>query len=377
MSKRTLAVVDCHDRALHYVQKAIARKKLGFEGLTMVHFDAHPDFTIPAEVDQKTLFNKRLLAEKVSIESWIFPLVAAGHVSRLIWYKSPWSTQFDDGIYQLKVGAAKAPPHHLAVDSAHEYFLSEGVYTTEFLEETTKDLVFEVRTLRGCQDIDSTISSEDDNERSEITEEAPFKPWILDIDLDVYSTQDPFREILGEKLFENLKDIYPHDPEHPHPDLPQESLHEQLIQTQSHFRKQVQFTNTHIHAAWAGNTTDSTSAQLEKAIPIYEFVKKVKSIPNLPADFDAEMLCGAGASLTLPHHRSSEDEVKLMVEKTMAIVKDFSLISEPGIVTIARSVYDEYCPKDQVDMIQNQLTESIFTKLLNRNQWTIIQEEDD
>ena len=81
MSKRTLAIVDCHDRALHYVQKAIARKRLDLEGLTMVHFDAHPDFTIPLEVDQKILYNKKLLEEKVSIESWIFPLVAAGHVN--------------------------------------------------------------------------------------------------------------------------------------------------------------------------------------------------------------------------------------------------------------------------------------------------------
>jgi len=297
-------------------------------------------------------------------------------LARLIWYKSPWSSQFDDGIYQLTVGAAKAPPHHLAVNSAHEYFLSEGVYTTEFLEGTTKELVFEVRTLRGSCNIDSTVSSGDDSERSETPEEAPFEPWILDIDLDVYSTQDPFREILGEALFQNLK-IYPHDPEHPHPDLPQESLHEQLTQTQSHFREQVQFTNSHINAAWAGDTTAFTSAELETAIPIYEFVKKVKSIPNLPADFDAEMLCGAGASLTLPHHRSSEHEVENMVRKTMEIVEEFSLIREPGVVTIARSVYDEYCPKDQVDMIQNIVTESLFKKLLNQNQWTIIQEEDD
>ena len=35
--------------------------------------------------------------------------------------------------------------------------------------------------------------------------------WILDIDLDCFSTQDPFKKLVGAEILEEIRDLYPKD----------------------------------------------------------------------------------------------------------------------------------------------------------------------
>ena len=37
------------------------------------------------------------------------------------------------------------------------------------------------------------------------------KNWILDVDLDCFSTQDPFKKLVGAEILEEIRDIYPKD----------------------------------------------------------------------------------------------------------------------------------------------------------------------
>ena len=43
------------------------------------------------------------MRETASIESWILPLVAAGHLKSLIWLRPPWADQLPDGRKDVKV----------------------------------------------------------------------------------------------------------------------------------------------------------------------------------------------------------------------------------------------------------------------------------
>ena len=45
-----LEIVDDHNRALDFIYKLIARKKIPFNGLTLVHYDSHPDLAPPADL---------------------------------------------------------------------------------------------------------------------------------------------------------------------------------------------------------------------------------------------------------------------------------------------------------------------------------------
>lgn len=79
-------VVDCHDRALHYIHRSIGKKHLPETGSTLIHFDAHPDLAVPKNVDYDNRHNFKQIEELVSIESWIIPLLINGFVSTVVWY---------------------------------------------------------------------------------------------------------------------------------------------------------------------------------------------------------------------------------------------------------------------------------------------------
>ena len=57
-----------------------ARNKLPLDGFSMLHFDSHPDMCASTEFRKENLENAEKMREKVSIESWILPLVVAGHL---------------------------------------------------------------------------------------------------------------------------------------------------------------------------------------------------------------------------------------------------------------------------------------------------------
>jgi len=76
----------------------IRQKKLQFENLSLLHFDAHPDLAFPIDIDANIIFQPRELydqldASEAGIASFIIPLVYAGHVDHLIWIKPHWAEQ--------------------------------------------------------------------------------------------------------------------------------------------------------------------------------------------------------------------------------------------------------------------------------------------
>lgn len=98
-------VVDDHCDALKYIHKAIRRGTLPFSGLRMMHFDAHPDLMITADMPAEVCFRPHDLYDALGeaeggIAEWILPMVYQGHLSKVWWVKPPWAQQFLDGAYR-------------------------------------------------------------------------------------------------------------------------------------------------------------------------------------------------------------------------------------------------------------------------------------
>ena len=106
-SKLPIWICENHDEVLYYIHRAIASRHIPFEGITVLHFDSHPDLTVPVKMAADTVFEQERLYEEISIADWILPAVYAGHVHRVVWVKPPWADQIREGVFQFKVGKHK------------------------------------------------------------------------------------------------------------------------------------------------------------------------------------------------------------------------------------------------------------------------------
>jgi len=106
-AKLPIWICENHDEVLYYIHRTIASRHIAFEGLTVLHFDSHPDLTVPVKMAADTVFEQSELYEEISIADWILPAVYAGHVSRVVWVKPPWADQIREGVFNFKVGKHK------------------------------------------------------------------------------------------------------------------------------------------------------------------------------------------------------------------------------------------------------------------------------
>jgi hypothetical protein len=93
------------------------------------------------------------------------------------------------------------------------YYISEGLFATP-------DLLTNAKTIRllVIQLIDSPANRIDMTDQLlRVTEQvAEVEHWILDIDLDFYSTLNPFVNLYGEaRLYEQLREVYTCQPAPP------------------------------------------------------------------------------------------------------------------------------------------------------------------
>ena len=78
--KIPVSIIEDHSDCLFQLQRLLGRNKLPLTGFSMLHFDSHPDMCASPDFREENLENAQKMREKVSIESWILPLVVAGHL---------------------------------------------------------------------------------------------------------------------------------------------------------------------------------------------------------------------------------------------------------------------------------------------------------
>ena len=190
-------VVDDHNEVLDALYKGIRRGLLPFAGLSMVHFDAHPDMSAPKALPADLVFNDpeeflhRLRNSETGIADWILPFVYGGHLNKLIWVKPPWSDQIEVGNYNFFVGAA-CPKEEIGyetlfVSCPQPYWTEEDRYVSECSLKNRQRLELDVVSLPQAS--------------CKVPLQFSDSGYILDVCLDYFSTNNPF--------YEEIKGILP------------------------------------------------------------------------------------------------------------------------------------------------------------------------
>lgn len=192
--KIPIFIVENHNEVLEFVYRCLGSRHLPLNNNTIIHFDSHPDMTIPRNMPSEYVFNKEKLLEALSIENWIMPTCFAGHFSQLVWMKPYWAKQIDDNDYRLVIGDYCG---NIRVNSTLEYFLSEGSYRPESDLSENKLIDLKVRTLSNDFVGHSDLLPSDN------------RVYMLDVDLDFFSTHNPFLKIFEKaEVYQKLKKIF-------------------------------------------------------------------------------------------------------------------------------------------------------------------------
>uniref|UniRef100_A0A182Q3D0 Misexpression suppressor of ras n=1 Tax=Anopheles farauti TaxID=69004 RepID=A0A182Q3D0_9DIPT len=350
--KVPIFVVEDHHEVLTFLYRCLGSKHLPLHGNRIVHFDSHPDMCIPKHMPANYVFNKDDLLDSISIENWLMPTVFAGHVERIVWIKPPWSDQIPKGKFAFHVGEFEGS---IRTDSTLEYFVSEGCYQPEEKLENKKRLQLEV-----CSVEEYPVAEDTDLTNG----------YILDIDLDYFSTHNPFLKIYDRvQLYEKLKDIFVS------PELADESAETDLAKLQRVAREReekLEFLESiflyleevgnlkHFLVDYQQEISAEYTTLLEKVTVLVRTLKREYK----EEEIDWSMIYDAGCTCDvtdLPHHESSREEIVAMVGQLERFLE--KLPCPPVVITVSRSSEDDYTPAEQVEMIQEMVLAAL-TKCL-------------
>jgi len=173
---------------------------------------------------------------------------------------------------------------------------------------------------------------------------------IVDIDLDFFSTCDPFKAMFESKEdYELYKRVY----------LINKVPNKFNENFQEEFKSYLKEKKINLEKIRAFLDSDQISEDVINCDLVS--LKKIFIRDSL----DIEILHEYGSSLDecqLPEHVSTNEEVCFMMDQMVQFLRIYmprggSL--RPGCITIARSSLDDYCPVSQVDFIQEETLKRI------------------
>lgn len=341
-------IEEDHHEVLPHIYKHIGSRNLPIENNTIVHFDSHPDLLIPKDLLAEDCFDKRALFQKISIENWILPGAFAGIFRTIIWICPPWSDQIPPGTYDFAIGKVKETGE-IAVSCLESYYISEGLYVPTDKLDNVRNIKLIVMRL-GEAINKAELQDQLFTVREQIDE---VDHYILDIDLDFYSTLNPFVTLYKDSnLYQDLKKIYTFKP------VPKDLELEERIALALEFgekRKTMLDNLESIFNFLVGEENLSTyEGPGEELVPkVANLVDNVrKHYPRL--DIDWKMIHDAGCTFDdseLPHHISSTQQIRNLLSSTETLLD--CLGKKPTMITVSRSSEDDYCPPYQVEDIQS------------------------
>eukprot|EP00092_Neocalanus_flemingeri_P028011 GFUD01030414.1.p1 GENE.GFUD01030414.1~~GFUD01030414.1.p1 ORF type:complete len:398 (-),score=116.94 GFUD01030414.1:163-1314(-) len=341
-------IEEDHHEVLPHIFKNIGAKHLPIEKNTLVHFDSHPDMLIPKDLVPEEAFDKFKLFQKLSIENWILPGAFVGVFSTIVWVCPPWSDQIAAGEYSFQIGRNKLT-NQLAVTCLESYYISEGLFTIRSNLDNVKEIKLIVIKLEESPENLTEFKDQMMRVQEQIDE---VDHYILDIDLDFFSTLNPFVTLYSEAgLYEKLKKIYTFNP------VPQNMEYSAKIELALKFGDERREMLDKLESIFTYLTMEENLAMYEGPGeellgPISQLVDSVrKHYPR--QEIDWKLVHDAGCTFDdseLPHHISSKAEIQTMLRLTEQFLD--RLDKSPTIVTISRSSCDDYCPQDQVEDIQ-------------------------
>lgn len=296
----------------------------------LLHFDAHPDMVVP-EINPSLLYDRQNLIDELSIENWIIPMCATGLIDDVVWMKQSWARQIPTGSHSFNVGISRETSR-LAVDSTLEYFIGEGNVSLggDLQESHTIKL--------NVQNIDDTQSSV-----------AIKQKFILDVDLDFFSTNNPFWPLYKKAgLYAELQDIYKFTIDH-----------KNLMDSLKARRSQLEYLKSIFEHLEEKRTLEGFPKIDHQLFEKIEYVVKVLQEHFKLDEIDFLLIHDAGCTWDtygLPDHRSTDAEIDEAMELTEKFLRS---IPDPIIITVSRSSEDDYCPADQIEMIQGKFLDTL------------------
>lgn len=71
-------IVEDHNDVLLFIYRCLGSGRIPFTNNKIIHFDSHPDMTIPKYMPAEYVRNKEQLLDALSIENWMMPAAYAG-----------------------------------------------------------------------------------------------------------------------------------------------------------------------------------------------------------------------------------------------------------------------------------------------------------
>jgi len=354
-------IEEDHHEVLPYIFKHIGAKNLPVEQNTLIHFDSHPDMLIPEDLVPDEAFDKYKLFQKLSIENWILPSVYIGLVKTIVWVCPWWCHQIQPGEYDFEIGK-NIVTNKLSVTCLESYYISEGLFTTRENLENLKDVKLIVLQLEESDESMRRFSDKIIDIKQQVEEVGHY---ILDFDLDFFSTLNPFVSLYPEAgVYQKLKSLYSISPV-PHNLETTAKIKLALKSTEERVEMLENLKLIFTHLAMDGDLNMYEGPGEELIGPVSDIVVSIrKHYPR--CDIDWRLIHDAGCTFDdseLPHHISSNSEIQSLFRMTERILDMLDL--SPTVITMSRSSCDDYCPPHQVDDIQAGLLSLLHVKYGN------------
>ncbi|KAI4461835.1 misexpression suppressor of ras 6 [Holotrichia oblita] len=345
--KIPIYVVEYHHEVLPFIYRAIGSRHLPLEGIRFVHFDSHPDMLIPKDMPAEFVWDKEKLFETVSIENWMMPAAYAGHFKHITWVKPFWADQIANGNYNFLIGK-HASSGSIRVNSLENYFITECIVSREEELSNVKEISLQVLTLGKDDNFDDIFKIMKTDFKDDI--------YILDIDLDFFSTSNPFKAMYNKaNMYEELKKIY-------YFKFPKSKNINEIMSAVSEREQQLEELQglfTHLQKFRKLPEIDNPTDNYKKVKSLQD--KLLQHYSDEQIDF--ELVHDAGCThdeTELPHHVSSVEELEMMFDSFKNYLEILPL--PPVLITISRSTEDDYTPQEDVDMIQEHVIKILQDK---------------